>query len=282
MSVEPFKDWTGRRSESTDTISDRLVKSFSAIFEPYLSAANGDDAPAGIHWCLSPAAIPMSGLGRDGHPKLELASANSTNFRRMWAGGSVETLDTLKIGDEVWRMTTVSDVTHKVGRSGDLWFVAVDHEYWTDRGLALRERHDIVYRDPLQTAANSIRPAQTNMERTASLAVTVETSSVMLFRYSALTFNGHRIHYDYPYATSVEGYEGLVVHGPLQATLMLNIAAKSKGLVPRKFDYRGVQPAIAGRQLTVCWNEADASCWTLGGEGQVHMLASTKWDLKTA
>ncbi|WP_289052634.1 MaoC family dehydratase N-terminal domain-containing protein, partial [uncultured Methylobacterium sp.] len=169
--------------------------------------------------------------------------------RRMWAGGEIETLAPLRVGDRVVRRETVSDVAVKHGRTGTLCFVTVRHEYETARGLAIRDRQDIVYREASRPgdAAPTAKPVPAEDEA----AWSVEANSVLLFRYSAMTFNGHRFHYDHPYATQVEGYPGLVVHGPMQASLLLNLAALRLGRVPARFRYRGVAPMIAGSRFAV-------------------------------
>ncbi len=269
---KPFADWIGRTSESEDVVTDRLAASFRALFEPHLAPTEG--APLGIHWCLSPAVAPMEALGPDGHPAKNRDLPPVPLPRRMWAGGSVETLQPLRVGDTVRRVTTIADVAQKHGRSGELWFVVVNHAYETARGVAIRERHDIVYREAV--AAQSRTPEAATGARAGEPAWTVPTTSTLLFRYSALTFNGHRIHYDLPYATGVEGYAGLVVHGPLQATLLFNLAAARLGALPRRFDYRGVAAAIAGAALDVsATSDGDQlRLWTSGPDGQVHMEAT--------
>jgi 3-methylfumaryl-CoA hydratase len=215
----------------------------------------------------------MAELGADGHPAKNLDLPPVPLPRRMWAGGTVEMLGALRIGDTVRRISTIGDITHKRGRSGELWFVAVHHEYLTGRGPAIRERHDIVYREAARPDAPGPR-REPSPERAYAHALTVEMTPTLLFRYSAVTFNGHRIHYDLPYATQTEGYGGLVVHGPLQATLLLNFAALRRGKAPDHFDYRGLAPAIAGDALTVCTGD-DINFWTMGPDGSVHMEAST-------
>lgn len=284
MSAEPkpFADWIGRTTESEDDITPRLVDSFRAIFDPHLAPVGDGVAPLGIHWCLSPAIASMDQLGRDGHPAKNLSLPPVPLPRRMWAGGELQVLGDLRVGDRVLRTSTIRDVTHKQGRSGELWFVAVGHEYSTDRGLAVRERHDIVYREEARPG-NGRKDAGRGAEPPADGPVdgpvdglTVETPETLLFRYSAITFNGHRIHYDLPYATEVEGYEGLVVHGPIQATLLLNLAAASGGSVPSLFAYRGLSPAIAGRRIAGRRGTGDLAntYWTEGASGVRHMEAS--------
>jgi 3-methylfumaryl-CoA hydratase len=271
-----FAEWIGRRSESEDLVTERLVASYRAIFGPHLADVPAGAAPLGLHWCLSPAIAPMPELGPDGHPAKNRDLPPVPQPRRMWAGGMMETLGELRIGDIVRRVSTIADVARKVGRSGELWFVTVNHEYGTERGCAIRERHDIVYREaagprpPAAAARPDPAPA-----RPAATCRTIETSPTFLFRYSAITFNGHRIHYDRPYATEVEGYEDLVVHGPVQATLLLNLAAAEAGAAPGRFTYRGLSPALVGRELLVCRGAAEAGStyWTQGPAGQIHMEA---------
>ncbi len=270
---KPFADWIGRQSRASDVVSERLARSYRAIFEPHLAATEGDAAPAGIHWCLCPAIAPMAELGPDGHPAKNLDLPPVPQPRRMWAGGTIETLDMLRVGDEVTRTTTIADITRKQGRTGELWFVGVDHEYSTARGIAIRERRDIVYREAAKPGA-AVPAPEAAAQRPAAMSWTVATSPVFLFRYSAITFNGHRIHYDYPYATGVEGYDGLVVHGPIQATLLLNLAAAAGSRIPRRFQYRGLAPAFAGGDLLVCRSAEDTDAyWIQGASGRVHMDA---------
>lgn len=274
---KPFAEWIGRQSESFDVVSERLVLSFRAIFEPNLAPLPAGNAPLGIHWCLSPAIAGMDQLGPDGHPAKNLTMPPVPLPRRMWAGGELQIFDVFRVGDGVRRLSIIRDIASKQGRSGELWFVAVEHAYHTDRGLALRERQDIVYREaaaalPQDAAPIKVMPGPVPLRPTGASWYIVP-SSTLLFRYSAITFNGHRIHYDSPYAIQAEGYEGLVVHGPLQATLLLNLAAAQGGGVPTTFRYRGVAPAIAERKLTIGADSKGQRFWTQGDSGTVHMEA---------
>lgn len=275
---KPFGEWIGRQTSAEDVVTERLDASFRAIFAPHLAPTPEGVAPAGIHWCLSPAIRPMEELGPDGHPTRNLVLPPVPLPRRMWAGGSVETFDPLRVGDRTVRVSTIADVVRKEGRTGELWFVAVDHEYSTGRGLALRERQNIVYRAAAVPGGEHSRSAPPAPPRPRAAHWTVPTSPVLLFRYSAITFNGHRIHYDYPYVTEVEGYGGLVVHGPLQAALLLNLAAAQSGRAPARFTYRAVAPAIAGGEIEVCRGagEAAGQLWTQSQTGGVHMEAQVE------
>lgn len=273
MDIDHLRSWIGRTEEGSDIVTPRLIASYAATFAPHLFPCAAGDAPLALHWCLAPPIAPMSALGADGHPAKGDFLPPVPLPRRMWAGGSIETLAPLRAGDLVTRRSRIGDVSAKEGRTGPLCFVAVDHELSTPRGLALCERHDIVYREATSLPATA--PAPTVAEpQPADLVWEVEAGPVLLFRYSALTFNGHRIHYDQPYATQEEGYDGLVVHGPIQATLMLNIAATLAGHSTLRLDYRGVSPLIAGAAFRVKARRRDDGTirtWTEGADGRLRM-----------
>jgi 3-methylfumaryl-CoA hydratase len=196
----------------------------------------------------------------------------------MWAGGELEFLDPLRVGDEATRVSRIADVTLKTGSTGTLCFVAVEHVTSTARGPAIRERQDIVYRDvsgsPAPAAAKAAPPPPVAQHRESHVS-----DPALLFRYSALTFNGHRIHYDRDYVTEVEGYPGLIFHGPLQAALLVEFAVKLRGNVPKKFSYRGVQPLFEGSEFSVNANESGSGMelWTANAEAQPTMKATAAW-----
>jgi len=197
----------------------------------------------------------------------------------MWAGGELEFLDVLRVGDEPKRTSRIADVTAKSGSTGQLCFVSVEHLMTTARGLAIRERQDIVYRDmggaPGAPAAKPAPPPSAAQHRETHMA-----DPVLLFRYSALTFNGHRIHYDRDYVTKVEGYPGLIFHGPLQAAFIVELAAKLRGgTPPKKISYRGVQPLFEGSEFSVNANDNGASMelWTANSAGQPTMKGTATW-----
>lgn len=267
--------WTGRTEEAQDVITPRLMHSFAATFGRHLAPHGADEAPLALHWCLAPPISNIDACGPDGHAAKGEFLPPVPLPRRMWAGGRIETLAPLREGDLVTRRSRIGDIAYKEGRSGPLCFVAVHHDYLTERGVALRERHDIVYREAAQpgTAAAGA-PGTTTDGEPADLTWEMEGSPLLLFRYSALTFNGHRIHYDFPYATGTEGYAGLVVHGPIQATLIANIIATLTEGAPIRLDYRGLSPLIAGDIFRVKAKRlADGGVrgWTEGVDGQVRM-----------
>ncbi|MBW3098190.1 FAS1-like dehydratase domain-containing protein [Pseudohoeflea coraliihabitans] len=274
MNEQDIDSWKGRTFVAEEVLSERLIATYRATLAPYLAEVGDGEAPLASHWCLFPTEAPMAELGDDGHPKTYPHLPPPPLPRRMWAGGSLEFVSPLRIGDKVRRTTTLSDIQHKQGRSGELWFMAVDHVYDTDRGVAIRERQDIVYRAPVEPKA---KPAAGQKAKTGAepdrlpVLWQVETPPTLLVRYCSLLFNSHRIHFDLPYATEVEGYEGLVVHGPLQASLLLNGVATTLGHTPTRFSYRGQLPAIGGRRLDVCVAPQDAGSFHTRSAGGIHM-----------
>jgi len=274
-----FSSWIGRRDEApAETISPGLLDRFRAMLAPHLGGTGA--APAGIHWCLSPLAVPARALGPDGHPAKGGFLPPVPLPRRMWAGGEVEFRDPLREGDRVTRVSRIADITTKAGRSGPLCFVTVQHELASERGIAIVERQDIVYRPaataPAPAAASATAP---DARKDAEAEWPVDIDPVLLFRYSALTFNGHRIHYDLPYATGVEFYPGLVIHGPLQATLMLNLATALGGGLPRRFAFRGLSPACGAQTLRIrAWRTgAGQDLAAVAANGVTTMRAEAAW-----
>lgn len=245
-------DWIGRSREASDLVTPRLLAEFRATFAPHLAPSPGGTAPPALHWCLAPETPPADALGPDGHAAKGGFLPPVPLPRRMWAGGQVETLSELREGDLVTRTETVRDVAFKEGRSGRLCFVTVEHAVATARGLAIRERQDIVYREAAGAQSGVGSVAERDDAAGYEQVWAVPATPTLLFRYSAMTFNGHRFHYDQPYATQVEGYADLVVHGPIQATLLMNLAATLLGQVPRRFTYRGVSPMTANQIFRVC------------------------------
>jgi len=215
----------------------------------------------------------------DGHPTRGGFLPPVPLPRRMWAGGELEFFDALRVGDESKRSSRISDVTMKTGSTGVLCFVSVEHLITTPRGTAIRERQDIVYRDmssPQAAApAKAPPPPPVAKHRESHMA-----DPVLLFRYSALTFNGHRIHYDRDYVTKVEGYPGLIFHGPLQAAFIVELAAKLHGgKPPKKFSYRGLQPLFEGSEFSVNASDTDKGMelWTANSEGEPTMKGTATW-----
>lgn len=280
LDIDHLREWIGRTQEASDTVTIQLVKALRAtLFLDIGAPKTGDAAPFTTHWCLAQPVAPMNEIGPDGHPARGGFLPPVPLPRRMWAGGQLEFLDTMRVGDDVTRTSKISDVTMKTGSTGVLCFVSVNHTIATPRGVAIRERQDIVYRD--------VPPVGDQKTQTASPAPpkaqhreTHMADPVLLFRYSALTFNGHRIHYDRDYVTKVEGYPGLIFHGPLQAALLVEFSARLKGgKMPKTFSYRGVQPLFDGAEFSVNANDgaSEMAVWTANADGTPTMKATADW-----
>ena len=277
LDIDHLRQWIGRTETAVDTVSARLVAGYLAVLDDANpERVEGALAPLAIHWCLAPAARPMSQLGLDGHPERGGLLPPVPLPHRMWAGGQIDLRGRFNVGDVVTRKSTVRDVVLKSGRSGALCFVTVDHAFTGPQGLVLTERHDIVYRAPRDP--NAPAPVIPQAPK-ASWSYSVMADPVLLFRYSAITFNGHRIHYDRDHAIKAEGYAGLVVHGPLQTTMVLEFAARLRDTPPRSFDYRGISPLIDGAAFTVNAAERDDGLhlWTAAVDGRLCMEAQASW-----
>ena len=278
LDLDHLRQWIGRSTQACDIVTAQLVKGLRAtLFQEIGEPKPGDAAPWTVHWCLAQPVFPMSQLSQDGHPTRGGFLPPVPLPRRMWAGGELEFFDSMRVGDEVTRTSRIADVTMKTGSTGVLCFVSVDHLVTTPRGTALRERQDIVYRD-MSTSSAPAKPAApppVAKHRESHMA-----DPVLLFRYSALTFNGHRIHYDRDYVTRVEGYPGLIFHGPLQAAFIVELAAKLHGgAPPKKFSYRGLQPLFEGSEFSVNANDAGTGMelWTANSAGQPTMKGTATW-----
>ncbi|MDZ5461152.1 FAS1-like dehydratase domain-containing protein [Azohydromonas lata] len=273
VDLPALRTWIGREHLDEDELSVRHARLMAATLGLAQHAFNaGTPLPPLWHWIYFLEALPPAELGRDGHPARGGFLPPVPLPNRMWAGGELEFHRPLHLGAKVRKRSTVRSIEHKRGRSGELVFVAVRHELLDGEHVAITETHDIVYKHPTPADA---RPADAPALPAATHTQVLEPTSTLLFRYSALTFNGHRIHYDADYCREVEGYEHLVVHGPLQATLLAGLARRLAGGPLRRFRYRGLRPALLGAPLTL--NAAPAgdgfTLWTALADGSVSMLA---------
>lgn len=272
--LDELRDWTGRKETRHDAITSWPITALAATLnEPEITAEEGKPVPPGWHWMFFLEAKPAPELGVDGHPKRGGFLPPVPLPRRMWAGGRLEFLRPLLVGERVTRESEIVSVEPKSGRSGTLVFVTVRHTIAAQGEPSIVEEQDIVYRD----AARAGEPLPPGKQAPATPQSTrrVVPDAVMLFRYSALTFNGHRIHYDRDYATHEEHYAGLVVHGPLQATLLLDLCRHSSKRPIRKFEYRAQYPMFAGAPFTVNGSfdesSAQAEVWTANEAGYYAM-----------
>ena len=274
-----WKEWIGREEGRVDVVTAVPVAALAATLDRDDPAPRtGDQLPPLWHWLYFLPLARQSELGPDGHPKRGGFLPPVTLPRRMWAGGRLDFHQPLRVGDEITRMSRIVDITQKQGRSGALVFVLVRHEISGPGGLAIAEEHDIVYRDDPQPGAPGPVPPTAPDGATWERAVTPD--DVLLFRYSALTFNGHRIHYDRRYTGEVEGYPGLVVHGPLIATLLMDLLRRSlPGAVVQRFEFRAVSPLFDFAPFTVCGKPAPGErvkLWARNAQGGLAMEANAR------
>jgi len=271
-----YAEYVGRTETRGDTVWPELVRGLAATLDfPLSDVAPGGVLPPLWHWMLFQEWVPAHGLGTDGHPKRGgfLPPVHDLP-RRMWAGGRVKFLAPLHTGDAITRTSTILSVEEKSGGSGRLVFVTVKHEIAGPSGPAIEEEHDIVYRGAEGAAVKAAEPAAAPPP--GAFTATVHPTSIVLFRYSALTANGHRIHYDLDYVTREEGYPGLVVHGPLQATWMADIVRHYRpGARISTFAYRGRRPAFHQNAMTLVGTEEGGKLRleTRDHEGAICMTA---------
>lgn len=277
-----WDQWIGRTEWRFDRLDAGLAARWLASLDRNLP--HGDNMPQGLHWCLCLPDDPTARLGADGHP---LRDESPDSFLppvplpcRMWASSAVEFLRPLRIGAAMERTSTISAITEKRGRSGLLVFVDITHETLCDGFAAVREVQTVVYRDAAPSGAALVPPApgegQFDPAPWTSQRM-IFPAEALLFRFSALTFNSHRIHYDLSYAQGVEGYRGLVVHGPLTATLLLDMARRALGDNTLKtFAFRGLSPAICGEglHLVMRGDGADIALAAFASDGRQIMAAS--------
>ena len=234
-------DWVGRSEVAEDVVTLRQVRQMAATLgADGLALADGDRLPPLWHWMGWLPETPMAGLGSDGHPARGGFLPPVPLERRMWAGGRLVFHSALRIGQPMRRTSTILKVSEKAGSTGQMVFVTVGHETEGPDGLAISEEQDIVY---VAMPDRFSLPPPVIAADGAAWADPVAMDTVRLFRFSALTFNAHRIHFDLPYATGVEKYPGLVVHGPMQAMLLMQAARDhAGGALPARFKFRGVRP----------------------------------------
>lgn len=246
-------NWVGRTEDSRDQLVSWQARALAATLEsPNPPTGDGDLLPPLWHWIYFKPEVVRSHLGEDGHPSKGGFLPPVPLPRRMWAGGRLHwNLDNpLRLGQTATRHSMVAAVTPKTGRSGSMVFVTVVHEIGNTQGYCVREEQDIVYRAP--TPSGSAATSSADAPDSPAWLRHCQPDEAMLFRYSALTFNSHRIHYDQPYVTGVEGYPGLVVHGPLMATLLADLLRREQPeLRLASFEFRGQAPAFCGQMLGI-------------------------------
>lgn len=268
----------GRRESRQAVIAPDKVEALAATLDLDAAPGEGEALPPGWHWMFFNPFARRSLLGADGHPRTGGFLPETGLPRRMWAGGRLTYRAPLPVGARVTRESEILNVAEKTGGSGRLVFVTVRHAVSHEGVVAIEEEQDIVYRAPAAPGAPAPKPvpAPENPARSEEVA----PDPVLLFRYSALTANGHRIHYDQPYAHNEEGYRDLVVHGPLIATLLQGLAGRCRpGETLRRFEFRAVAPLFVDRPFRIEAAESTEglSLWARGPEGELAMRAEARF-----
>ena len=280
MDTEPnLRDWIGRQEVTRDSIGPLRARAMAALLDREESFAVGASLPPLWHWLYFWNLSPQAALDRDGHmarggflPPVGLP-------RRMWAGSRISFQRPLLIGSEAERQSTLIDIVEKRGRSGRLVFVTVRHEVLVGGDCCIDEEHDIVYRGLPEGGGTGTATLRSETEESPAEPAwrwEIQPDPVLLFRYSALTFNSHRIHYDADYVRDVEGYPGLIVHGPLLATLMVELARRERPKARiSEFSFRALSPIFDGAPFTVAGAPDDdvegAEVWIAGPAGETAM-----------
>jgi 3-methylfumaryl-CoA hydratase len=278
MDIKHLQEWVGK----TEVISDQITGFPFAALSATLDRDNripeaGEPLPPLWHWLYFLPRHKQSEVGPDGHATRGGFLPPVPLPRRMWAGGRLTFKQPLRVGEPIERTSRVVSVEGKEGRTGNLVFVLVRHEIANPAGVAILEEHDIVYRD--MPAPGAPQPAPQRAPSESAWERTIKPDDVLLFRYSALTFNSHRIHYDRRYVTEVEGYPGLVVHGPLIATLLVDLLRRQMPkAVVAGFTFRAVRPTFDVASFSVCGNPSEdgktVKLWAKDADGYLTMEAT--------
>jgi 3-methylfumaryl-CoA hydratase len=271
-----LQQWVGKTETASAPIHADTAGAMAATLDRPFAASAGAALPPLWHWACFWSAAPQSELGPDGHPRRGGFLPPVPLPRRMWAGGRLTFAAPLPLEAVATRSSRIASVAAKRGASGDLVFVTVRHELAHDGAACVTEEHDIVYRDLPQPGAAALAPKPAPLDCAWSRTITPDP--VLLFRYSALTFNGHRIHYDRSYATGVEGYPGLVVHGPLVATLLADLLHRHMPEARMTaFSFRAVGSLFDTEPFTVCGrpdpDQRTVHLWAQNMRGELAMQA---------
>jgi len=276
------ENWVGRSEERWGCLTPDLAGMMNAAVSHPLSlrrdVRRGCLMPRLWHWAAFPEFVPLSQLGEDGHPKLGDFLPPLAFKRRMWAAGKLSFSGPLRVGERGRRISTIKSVTPKSGGTGDMVFVTVAHQIEGETGSFVEEEQDIVY---LHIPDEFKAPKRIPELEGPDFDETVPINEARLFRFSAATFNAHRIHYDLPYAREVEHYPGLIVHGPLQANLLMAEATAWKGRRPDRFSFRGVHPMFAGGDMTLRATRGEGTALrmcTVAAAGHMGMQATADWE----
>ncbi len=278
MDAGTLETWIGKQRTIDDVIDSRQARLLAATLDCEDTLREETGLPPLWHWIYFAEAVPTRETGPDGHAALGGFMPPISLPRRMWAGGRLTFSAPLRFGAQARKTSTIAAIDHKTGRSGPMVFVTVRHVIESEGRECLTEEHDVVYLEPRRRDVPP--PPPPAPPRGADMTRTISPSAVWLFRYSALTFNGHRIHYDVDFCRDVEGYPDLVVHGPLQATLLADLAGQVAGDRPlASFAFRAVSPVFADKDFTVAAKTDDetGTAWAMNPEGALAMQATFTW-----
>jgi 3-methylfumaryl-CoA hydratase len=269
--------WIGREEEQSERVLGSVVRAMAATLDLERAPQAGEALPAGWHWLFFNPVVRRSALGFDGHPQRGGFLPPIELPRRMWAGSRIHYLADVPVEAQATRRSRILKIENKAGKCGSLSFLTVEHTISCEGTRCIREEQDIVYRDATPLAAVNA-PAPQPHDGVPQWSRSFEPDTTLLFRYSALTFNAHRIHYDQAYARGGEGYADLVVHGPLTATLLQQFALEhGSGRALACFDFRGVTPLFVGQPFRLEGRRAEDDTlvlWARGPEGELAMSAT--------
>ena len=279
VDIDHLRKWIGKIDNVTDYVTPIVEQRYRATLNMDIgNPKDGDPVTSGLHWMLGWNLVKNDELGVDSHPALGEFLPPVPLPRRMWAGSEIKVLKPIRVGDKVIKQSTVADIQVKEGRTGLLCFVTAEYNFLVNDEVTINEKHNIVYRDISKSGGGS--GYSKDIPEKADLSEKIFMHPTILFRYSAIGFVGHRIHYDHPYSVNEENYPGLIVHGPLQATYLLRAAEKLMGKPVKSFTHKVMAPVFADSEYMVGVDKMDdgsVSCWVATKEFGVTMRAEAKF-----
>ena len=279
VDIDHLRKWIGKIDNVTDYVTPIVEQRYRATLNMDIGNPKvGEPVTSGLHWMLGWNLVKNDELGVDSHPALGEFLPPVPLPRRMWAGSEIKVLKPIRVGDKVVKQSTVADIQVKEGRTGLLCFVTAEYNFLVNDEVTINEKHNIVYRDISKSGGGSGYSKE--IPEKADLSEKIFMHPTILFRYSAIGFVGHRIHYDHPYTVNEENYHGLIVHGPLQATYLLRAAEKLMGKQVKSFTHKVMAPVFANSEYMVGVDKMDdgsVSCWGATKEFGVTMRAEAKF-----
>ena len=279
VDIDHLRKWIGKIDNVTDYVTPIVEQRYRATLNMDIgNPKDGDPVTSGLHWMLGWNLVKNDELGVDSHPALGEFLPPVPLPRRMWAGSEIKVLKPIRVGDKVIKQSTVADIQVKEGRTGLLCFVTAEYNFLVNDEVTINEKHNIVYRDISKSGGGS--GYSKDIPEKADLSEKIFMHPTILFRYSAIGFVGHRIHYDHPYTVNEENYPGLIVHGPLQATYLLRAAEKLMGKPVKSFTHKVMAPVFADSEYMVGVDKMDDGsviCWGATKEFGVTMRAEAKF-----